>query len=394
MGKIFPFIIKYWYYFFVANAILMVFGFRDLYSALVVASVVYGTYSMTRIKWNTTDVFVALALIYCLLSYFFSDYRIELFYYGIKNQLSVMFLYFVARSAKFRDDSFIENFKWPMLFIIVSGIALYFFPPGWYTAFRYSRLIESEGSLNFYEATRMSSFFAHPYFLGFGSCFMVIYVMKRILMDKQNSKWLYAAFLLSLVTLFFSQMRVAIAYTLLFMALVSAYAIFIDKRNASFFKIILVIIPLGIVLFYLIINSINDDFLYYITQRTTEKQGGLIEERILIFRGFFKYISILGYGLGRFGHEALSYHLVSIADAEYLRLLCELGVVGSFILLAPIVYCAYKGFRNLKKNFFETFVVFFFFFAMIGATPLEMTMQHNFLLWFCAGHIISKTSRG
>lgn len=71
-----------------------------------------------------------------------------------------MFLYFIARTGKFRNDDFIENFKWPMLFIIVSGIVLYFFPPGWYLAFRYDTLGNlSDNPQLFYEMTRMSSFF-------------------------------------------------------------------------------------------------------------------------------------------------------------------------------------------------------------------------------------------
>ena len=45
----------------------------------------------------------------------------------------------------------------------------------------------------------------------------------------------------------------------------------------------------------------------------------------------------------------------------------------------------------IKKAFFETFVVLFFLFIMIGAAPLETTQQHNFLLWFCVGHIVSKS---
>ena len=392
MKKFLSFIIQHWYYFFIANTILQVFSFRDFYFVLVVVMWLLGVDSMTKIKWNKIDVAVAASMFFSIFSYFFSDYRIELFYFGVKNQLSVMFLYFIARTGKFRNDDFIENFKWPMLFIIVSGIVLYFFPPGWYLAFRYDTLGNlSDNPQLFYEMTRMSSFFSHPYFLGYGSCIMIIYIIKKLLIDKCESRWYYVAFFLTIFTLFFSQMRVAIAYSLLFLTLSSLYVVFIDKSNSRFFKTILYLVPISIIILFLIINNIDEDFLYYITERSTNKDDNFIKERINIFAYFFRYISVFGSGLGRFGHSAIEFNQASIADAEYLRILCELGYVGMFLLLYPIIYSVILGIKNIKNAFLETFVVLFFLFVMIGAAPLEMMQQHNFLLWFCVGHIVSKT---
>lgn len=393
MKKVLSFIIQHWYYFFIANAILQVFSFRDFYFVLVAVMWLLGIDSMIKIKWNKIDVVVAASMFFSIFSYFFSDYRIELFYLGIKQQLSVMFLYFIARTVKFRNDDFIENFKWPMLLVIASGIVLYFFPPGWYSAFRYKTLGDySDNPLLFYEMTRMSSFFPHPYFLGYGSCIMIIYIIKKLLIDKCESIWYYIAFFLTIFTLFFSQMRVAMAYSLLFMTLSSLYVVLIDKSNSRFFKTILYLVPISILIFFLIVNNIDEDFLYYITERSTDKDDNLIKERINIFASFFKYISVFGSGLGRFGHSAIEFNQKCIADAEYLRVLCELGYVGMFLLLYPIIYSVIIGIKNLRVAFFETFVVLFFLFVMIGAAPLEMTQQHNFLLWFCVGHIVSKSN--
>lgn len=296
MKKVLSFIIQHWYYFFIANAILQVFSFRDFYFVLVVVMWLLGVDSMTKIKWNMIDMAVAASMFFSIFSYSFSDYRIELFYFGIKNQLSVMFLYFIARTVKFRKDDFIENFKWPMLFIIVSGIVLYFFPPGWYSAFRYNSLGDlSDNPQLFYEMTRMSSFFPHPYFLGYGSCIMIIYIIKKLLIDKCESMWYYVAFFLTIFTLFFSQMRVAIVYSLLFLTLSSLYVVFIDKSNSRFFKTILYLVPISILILFLIINNIDEDFLYYITERSTNKDDNLIEERINMFASFsitFLYLAL------------------------------------------------------------------------------------------------------
>lgn len=84
----------------------------------------------------------------------------------------------------------------------------------------------------------------------------------------------------------FSQMRVAIAYSLLFLTLSSLYVVFIDKSNSRFFKTILYLVPISIIILFLIINNIDEDFLNYITERSTNKDDNLIEERINIFAYF------------------------------------------------------------------------------------------------------------
>lgn len=115
---------------------------------------------------------------------------------------------------------------------------------------------------------------------------MIIYIIKKLLIDKCESMWYYVAFFLTIFTLFFSQMRVAIAYSLLFLTLSSLYVVFIDKSNSRFFKTILYLVPISIIILFLIINNIDEDFLNYITERSTNKDDNLIEERINIFAYF------------------------------------------------------------------------------------------------------------
>lgn len=383
-------IIRYWYFFFVASAFTLMFQIKDWYSLLVVVTVLVGLYSMCHMKWRTIDYVMLFAMVYSLVSFLFSNYNIMLYYYGIKVQLVSMFFYFIARSRYFSDDSFIENFKWPMFIVIVAGIVLYFFPPGWYTAFRYSSLVAEEGSISFYEHTRMSSFFPHPYFLGYGSCFFIIYVVKCILVNQKVSSMHYIALCIAFFTLFFSQMRVAITYTIAFFVLAIAYQIFYGKKNTTFIKFLSVLVLTGTVSFFCVESLMSDEFLYYVTQRSTEHKGSIVDERFSMFSYFLQYISFCGQGLGRFGHAALQFNLRSCCDCEYIRILAELGYIGGLLILSPIIYAIIQGFRHLHLTFFETFVLLFFPFAMIGAAPLEEKSQHCYLLWFCVGHIITK----
>lgn len=347
---------------------------------------------MRTIKWNIVDVVVLLAIFYSLVSYFFSDYMLSLYYFGVKTQVSMMFFYYIGRNNRIKN-AFIQNFKWPMAFVIISGILLYFFPPAWYNAFRYSFVMHAEGTALFYEYTRMSSFFLHPYFLGYGSSFFIIYIVKNIIIDRNSGWFNYFLLTLALFALVFSQMRVAIAYTIVFLVLTFIYNLFSSKKNKSFNKFIITLVPLGIGLFVFISNIIDTDFLNYILDRTTNKEGNVVEERFNQFSSYYKYISFFGSGLGRFGHVAERLTHISIADNEYIRTLCELGIIGLSLILIPILSSIMIGFLNLRKCFFYSFVVLFYPFAMLGATPLEVPDQHVFLLWFCVGHIITITRK-
>lgn len=130
------------------------------------------------------------------------------------------------------------------------------------------------------------------------------------------------------------------------------------------------------------------EFVQYVIDRSVEQDNGLIKERILLFEDFFKYISFIGYGLGRFGHMALEFNLQSITDCDYLRVLCELGYLGLFILLIILCTALFKGFINLRRCFCDFFIIGYFLASMIGAAPLLSINQHSFLLWFCIGHIV------
>lgn len=426
--KVLKFIIKYWYYFFVLSAFTNMFGLRNWYSILIAIVVVVGTVALFKIKWNKIDLLVLMAMLYSLLSVFFSDYDMDLYYYGIKGQVAVMFFYFIARTDWFINNDFIDNIKWPLFVVIVAGIYLYYNPPSWYEIFRYANLTAEEGTHAFYEHTRMSSFWPHPYFLGYGSCFFIIYITTQILVmsplekvilskndycqsvsyksifgklgllqvvsvinKKSSTNYLYI--LIALFTLFFSQMRVAIAYTILFMGFASVYSLVTKRHNTTYFKFLLMLIIAMGIMYYVVSRIISEEFLYYVTERTTEHEGNLLEERANIYRRLFGYISVFGHGLGRFGHAAARMGLPYISDQEYLRLSCELGFVGGTMVLLPFLIAIKRGLRNISLTFFETSCLIFYLFAMLGAAPLEATSQHSFLLWFCVGHIISKTQK-
>lgn len=392
MKRIIIYIVTNLYLFLTLLAITTMFGLYDWYSLIVLVVICSFFICFKKIRWKPIDSFVLFFLVYSLFSFFFSNYSFALFYYGIKVQIVSLLFYFLARSKYFQDNLFIDRAKPIFTFIFISAIVLYFFPPAWYTAYKTSNLPDGISSKMFFELTRMSAFWPASYFVGTSSIVSIIYISEKIFIKQEINKKNIAFLFLALICLFFSQQRVALAYCMLFMLILTLmtyiYRLKTRKILLRFWLVLLFIIGL---IYYIVINYMPAEFVDYVLNRTINEEDGLIKERILLFEDFFKYMSLLGYGLGRFGHNALIYDMPSITDCEYLRIICELGYIGLTVFLIIYFSILYKGFKTIKNNFFEFFCLGYYLAAMIGATPLEAISQHSFLIWYSLGHIVSKS---
>ena len=161
------YIIKHYYWFTTLVAILLMLGKRDFSFVLIIATIYVFLKSLKTIKWKDIDTIVAIFIIYSLVSFLFSDYDFSLFYFGIKLQVVPIFFYYIARGKYFKDSSFFDNIKYPLVFVYISAIFLYFFPPAWYLEYKTANITADMSDHMIHEFTRMSSFWSHPYFVGY-----------------------------------------------------------------------------------------------------------------------------------------------------------------------------------------------------------------------------------
>ena len=111
----------------------------------------------------------------------------------------------------------------------------------------------------------------------------------------------------------------------------------------------------------------------------------------MMFSTLFDNISVFGQGIGRFSNEAKLYGYPSIMDSEWIKLLCEIGIVGVSLIVIFFIRIIKMGLSNYKNNFFELSVIIFFLISMIGSNSLEQPIvKHSVFLWFCAGQILNK----
>ena len=159
-------------------------GLPDLYSYVIIAFILSTIVLCHKspITLNAMDMMIMLFIAYQIVSFLFSDYRFETYYYGVKAQIMPMAFYFIGRNAVFRkDNKFLDNMKYPMMFAFIVGLVLYFWQPSWYIAKKTMELAQTASSHRYYEVTRLSSFWPWSYAMGYGALYFIMYFSKDIL---------------------------------------------------------------------------------------------------------------------------------------------------------------------------------------------------------------------
>lgn len=362
-------------------------GLPDLYSYIIIVFTL-STIVLCRkspIAVNTVDMMVMLFIVYQIISFLFSNYRVEIYYYGVKAQVMPMAFYFIGRNTFFRkDNKFLDNMKYPMMFAFVVGLILYFWQPSWYIAKKTMDLAQTASTHRYYEVTRLSSFWSWSYAMGYGSLYFIMYFSKDILVKKPQ-KIAYVYIVTAILVLFFAQQRVSITFFVLFIVIISFFGNVDRKKIVRLWTYVCIVFLLILIW---MLKYADADFVDYVLSRSVQSDENIVNQRFEMFGSFWN-VSFLGEGLGKYGHAALGYNKLSITDCEYIRLMAELGIMGCAIFFIIYLKSIFRAFIYRKALLFEFCIISFFLASMIGATPLENQSMQPFLFWFCMGRINS-----
>lgn len=383
-------IVSRYYWLYVIVSVIAFVSTKDLNAMLAFLTIIAGilSFEKARNRMNFFDFIVLIYILYSFISYGFSSYSGKLYYAGIRYQLIFTMFYFIGRNSDISLRKFYCNIKWPMVFAFISGLILYVWSPAWYLAPKMARLSQWANDYQIHEATRLSSFWIHSYFCGYAALIYLMFTITNRVIKNKIEKFFPVKIALALLVLFFAQQRVSIFFFIFFFLILLLYA---GKKRLQSFGIMLKLFfwscTLGTCIFLLLINYFDESLIDYIASRSINSDDNFLLTRIHQFDNFLPFISFFGQGLGRFGHAAIALNLPCISDNEYMRILCELGFVGLVLIMTLFGGLLLKALKNFKHLHFEGFIILFYLIAMIGAAPLEMSSQQNFMLWFCLGRI-------
>lgn len=347
-------------------------------------------FTCQRYKWKTQDVLVLSLIGYMLVSLGFSDYPVYLWYLGIKGQIVPMLFFFLGSGALFVDNRMMEKMRGPIMFAMVVGLLLYFFPPGWYLAKRTAELSADAAEMTVYECTRLSSFWPWSYAMGYGSLFFLMYYARDFFKDRMRLADV-ACFTVAFAVLFFAQQRVSIAFMPIYLGILVVWGRFRHKGRLLWILLTTVVFSGGIYLW--MINYADSGFVDYVLKRSVDSDDNMVSERFKMFAHAFNP-SWFGEGFGKYGHAAyFVYDMKTICDCEYMRLVNELGFIGTSLFALVYMRAVMTAFKYIKYYMFEFAILLFFLLAMIGATPLENGPMQPFLLWYCMGRVYNSRLR-
>lgn len=235
------------------------------------------------------------------------------------------------------------------------GVYLLITRPHWYYIFCISRG---------YSYTRLSSCFGSTA-VGMLSCIAIVFSLQLI----QNSKAMVwkMQFLLSCLFALFSMQRSA--WIVSFLAIIVFHYWLLKWHSISIRHIVL---ELFIVILALIVSK--DYVMAVFTRWILEHQvsGGNVWRMFDRSTQWIEVMSqsnlLMGSGMGLRGHRAA---VAGVADGDWIRLLCEIGIIGVFILLL-IIYEAYKVRRyDLKQGLAPFMIILMLSLQMIGSNVLE-----------------------
>lgn len=365
----------------------------DLYitQLFFVINALCGMVLIRRTFKNSMDYLVIIFIIYNILNGIIIDYPHHqfLFYKAFICELSAIFFYFIGRNVDWNIIEVLTKTKYPLLFAAFCGICSFFIMPSWYLNMKSAMLEDSsgyEGAIG--ETFRLSSFWGHPYQLGYAIAIFSSYSIMNCFNNPKKKYYIIISTFLFLV-LILCQLRVCI----LFYTLVFIYQFIINRKENFFIKIskLSAVVILFLIIVYYLFDFLSPEQLDYITTHTDQLlKSGAVDDRLAytkmglnndIFDSFF------GYGVGHFSQNARVFNIPALVDCEYQKKLAELGFFGFSIFIMIIIGAILKILNNFKDNTCANSIVLFYVIASIGASCISNVHQYPYMFWFALGYL-------
>lgn len=333
------------------------------------------------------DIIIVLYLVYMLLNGVTINYKFhgEFVYRALLFHVFPVMCYFIGRYTQIDIGKYIERMKWAILFAMICGIAFYFLHPSWYVSMKAAQLQEYANEMRIAEIYRLSSFWGHPYALGYATFLYSIFVTKQLIIgiDKQKDLLFYTFTLFICITvLLLAQLRI----TIVVYALSLIYMILFVRQESLTKKIkkILLLVFLIISFLYLSLQLASDNVEYITNHMMSLMEEDSMSDRFEHTAGGITSYTLFGDGLGRYGYPARRHGMWAIVDNEFQCHIAELGFIG-ISLLGSIIF--FTILRCLKRSrlILENTIIIFYFLAMIGASVLSNHHQYNFIFWYTLG---------
>lgn len=323
---------------------------------------------------------------------FVQNYNKELWYVGCRGQLYYMIFFFVGRYCGYKNIPILQKGVWPFLIVCIIGLVLYFLSPSWYMNFKLQMWDESLSDNRILEMTRLSAFWAYPYWVSYGCAIMYSYlIIKYFRQGYMNGKEIILLLFIAFITIL-TQQRAPLFIIAILTLIFVVFGLFKKKKNGhlSLRTSILYFIVLTICMFTIFLTVIDAEMVIRLVEKVEafEDVSTFLKDRADIFSDFrTKTVSLFGDGIGRYSHAAYFLGKEAITDQQYLRIIYETGYWGCLGYAIIIISVIKQALKNTSYNYFEIVIIAFYLLAMTGANCLSVFDLHPAIFWYCCGRV-------
>lgn len=141
------------------------------------------------------------------------NYHGEFLYRALLSHVFPVMCYFIGRYINIDISIYLDKMKWPLLFAMICGIVFYYLHPSWYVVMKESQIGEYANEMSISGVYRLSSFWEHPYNLGYATLLYSLWLTYRVILGFDKTKDLFFSIVtlfICIVVLMLAQLRVTI----------------------------------------------------------------------------------------------------------------------------------------------------------------------------------------
>lgn len=382
---VFPYKTIDFYYFFIIGILSMGMFIPGIRIGVIASIVIlYFMYKYLRggsLFKNYVDVLVMIYILYNTISvlwFVFSGLPISVFIKEYSNSILPMFFYYFAKIENKNNKNFYQITLKAIVLCFVLGFILFIQQPYYYREFLSS--LDGVGT----DIVLTSSAFRSLVGLTMTGSLGIVGVLisfASILESKGRKGKIALGICMIAVALTFRRSAMFVALAAFFVFHYYGYI-----RYGMLKKKYLVV---ELVIVFLIIGYLNDNFadlltmlnerLMMLSESIDERSGSWVE-------GLMYGNLIIGSGLGVFGHKAVEFSDKYIPDGNYVRMLAELGVIGTSIFFSIIIGTLFKGLKSLRGNILEVGIIVGLCIQAVGSDIFSFQLIVP-ILWYSVGRV-------
>lgn len=330
---------------------------------------------------NYIDVLVMFFIFYNTFSFFwflFSGLPISVYIREYSNSILPMFFYFFAKIENKNNNNFFNLTLYAIVTCFVIGIILFLQQPFYYRLYLDS--LDGVGTNIISTSSAFRSLVGLTMTGSLGFVGIVISFNKIIESKGSNGK---IALLICIIGVALTFRRSALFVGILAILIFHYLGYFKYKtlrKRYFFIEFTILFVISG----YLLSNfgdllTMLGERLMMLSEAVDERSGSWID-------GMQYGNLIIGSGLGVFGHKAVEFSDKYIPDGNYVRMLAELGFVGTFVFISIIIGTLFKGFKKLRLHLIEIGVIIGLCLQAIGSDIFSFQLIVP-ILWYSVGRI-------